>query len=202
MRRRRLTPYLLLAVLVLGSSMGIGLGLSEAPAGPPSANQSSGCSLGRTFATAGLKFRYPKLLVRCCLLGELLIYQFDRRPQQPGDAQPLSACRQPNHLRASDRRTHARSSVGALGREQLPRVDSEQCAREADDCGRAPAHAKQSPNRVVVEASGQTRRFPSPSTPANAHNWTEMTAYLRSPGVAQAASEVSHMLATVTFTRS
>jgi hypothetical protein len=31
---RRLTPYLLLAVLVLGTGLGIGLGLSEAPGSP------------------------------------------------------------------------------------------------------------------------------------------------------------------------
>jgi hypothetical protein len=46
---RRLTPYLLLAVLFLGTGLGIGLGLAEAPAGG---------SLIR-YTSAGLKFSYP-----------------------------------------------------------------------------------------------------------------------------------------------
>lgn len=46
---RRLTPYLLLGVLILGTGLGIGLGLSESP---------SGVSLTQ-YTSASLQFSYP-----------------------------------------------------------------------------------------------------------------------------------------------
>src|SRR5579872_685429 len=56
---RRLTPYLLVTVLVIGSGLGIGLGLSEAPATSSATHQPSGCSLIKTFDRDGLRFHYP-----------------------------------------------------------------------------------------------------------------------------------------------
>ena len=206
MRRRRLTPYLLLTALVLGSSMGIGLGLSEAPASSPSANQGAGCPLGRAFATAGLKFRYPscwtsKSYTEIATFFTSVVDLSDQTMHNPCHQLSTSTiCGSP-----IDDLLPGHVLVRWFENGEPGWTLAKAPGRLITVAGRPAREAVTRLRPMVREGVGigaDETISVAISIPGRSDDWISMTAYLRSPGDRHAASEVSHMLATVTISRS